>query len=270
MYGSFIPSFKMAAFGDFEEIEQVEDVDILKLLDVLGLVIPKAQNPAFRVRQVIPHLSNTDWLIDQDIIYDLTEFNLNQIKRYPPWLYKEVGDFLDTGNKGKTNSFTSFGLFVEVLVKRALYEQDPSIDWKFDTDGIDIESFKDPQTPLYDIYRHIVKVRTGKDIAQVLSAANFNKSKNYFTAIIKGARDTFSDFVNSKMEFNAEIKTFKINPKTKTKLEWSGHPDIIGEDYVIDIKCVTNFNTQAMEHYLQERLKNIINSSSLLLVAKKI
>lgn len=203
-----------------------------------------------RVREVIPHLPVPQWLINNKCIYDLSEFNNTETKRYPPWVFKTIGPFLDPENKKRTNTVTTFGVLVEHICKHALADASPDVKWPRGEDILEsTEAHPLKPEELYNGYVKIVQVRTNKNLRTVLSLNKFRNSHNFFKGMYDGTRRVFEEFKNSQMEFGAVISCVKS--RDGIEYTWEGHPDIIGEDYVIDIKCTSSFKTHLMEHYLQ-------------------
>lgn len=231
--------------------------------------------PTFRVRSVIDHLPTYEWMVKQNIVPDLSELIVDESKKYPPWVHKKISPFLNviiepertvklTNGKTKkikavvqNETFSTFGLFVEVIVKREIFFLRPDTVWEDDSDSLDEPDFKLPETSLYSIYRRIILRRTGKDIAQIFPVEEFNKSRNYFGGMIEWIRQVYADDQLREVKFNQEISYFQgtsqaaSSAASSSGLEWQGHPDIMGHDYILDVKCVANFKSKYQEHFLQ-------------------
>lgn len=234
-------AYEEEAFSGFDG-EMTQD-DMLKLF-VLSIMGGVENNHVFRTRQIIEFLPSLDWFKSHDKNFpDLTYEGLTT-KRYPMWLYKTIKPFLDK-KKTDSSSFTTFGIFMEIFIKNKLYNrEDSATDWNIEPELGEEEWMKDPDVDIYDVYRHVVKFRTGKDIKEVLSKDDFisaERRSRFFKKIGDAAIENLPMSLNFGEEIELETDDWTLQ----------GHPDILGNDIVIDVKTVSSYYSKETDHLFQ-------------------
>jgi len=209
-----------------------------------------------RTRQSISSLSYPI-LVQRGIVPDLMPLTQGlETKRYPPWVYRHSKTFKEM--------FSYFGYFMEYLVRDAI-----SITL-YGLVDIGDEGFQDIINSIYTNYPdhadiltyHLIRVND-KNIATIdklsdywaLTSLNFpdtnfyipditetewKKSRNFFNPIIQYFSASFQNFQTGQypvLSYNTELKY-----TTPDNYVLTGHPDIIGEHIVYDVKTHNKFH----------------------------
>nr|QBK90975.1 MAG: AP (apurinic) endonuclease family 2 [Pithovirus LCPAC201] len=200
-----------------------------------------AENPSprssslIRVSEVIDQL-HYQALVDKKVVPDLQPFVKKGTKRYPRWVYQELKTQL-----GKEN-FSCFGLFIDCLIRKIISQVVP-VNWG------ELKGSPDPLTNYreanltwsqiaYSTFLHILKLY--KPEAHI-SWEMFDKAMGLLKKMATIFQPAFANCDKSDVSFNQEF----------IHLNLAGHPDIVTNNSVIDIKTVTSFKSKADRHFLQ-------------------
>ncbi len=195
----------------------------------------KVQAGPIRVSQVIDQLHYPS-LVDRKILPDLRPFVKKGIKRYPRWVYQELKKELGQDN------FSCFGIFIDCLIRKIISETIP-VNWGESDGSVDpLVNYREAnltwQQIAYSTFLHLLKLY--KPEAHI-SLEIFNKALKLLQRMAATFRMAFTNCQGSEVSFNQEF----------IHLNLAGHPDIVTNNSVIDIKTVTSFKSKAERHFLQ-------------------
>nr|QBK91341.1 MAG: AP (apurinic) endonuclease family 2 [Pithovirus LCPAC202] len=210
---------------------------LIDLERLVSLLIPEVETLAapIRVSKVIDQLHYPS-LVDRKILPDLRPFIKKGTKRYPRWVYQELKVEL-----GKAN-FSCFGIFIDCLIRKIISQTIP-VNWGESDGSIDPTiNYREANLTwnqvAYPTFLHILKLC--KPEAHI-SLEIFNKAQKLLQKMAVTFRAAFVNCRGSKVSFNQEFIHLNI----------AGHPDIVTNNSVIDIKTVTSFKSKAERHFLQ-------------------
>lgn len=202
-----------------------------------------------RTRAVIEHLSY-DTLVKQGVIpnvYALIEQSPTAVavKRYPPFVYTK-------------KDFTFFGVFWDYMIRAGLRLYLPKTELGVDPCTEMIQTL--PDTEMLEMIRHLSIYETGTNVHDLAQSAltltsGLYRNKLYNPADIQGYVPTivnvikevvnrwnvYAEQLSGLVRFNAEYIHGQL----------SGHPDIVTETCVLDIKNTSSFAKMGKEACLQ-------------------
>lgn len=192
--------------------------------------------PSIRTRPLIRLMLKTMQyriMMSRNIVPNWSSFVNNEARSYPSWIHKDVKP-----NIGQMKTYTCFGLVMEIFVRRTI-AQCVSVDWG----SSDPEFVRDLSAPWssvgYNVFNMLVEGQLNR--CSRVSEANFIGP--WWDEIAIFVKQTFSTCTN--IQYNVEL-----SHETETGI-WTGHPDIMSEHWVLDVKCATNFKTHTPEAWLQ-------------------
>ena len=206
-----------------------------------------------RVREIIKDLSY-DHLLSEGIIPDIITPMENYpnamcIKKYPPFVYS---------CKSKSN-FSFFGYFMEYIVRAGFrIYLDQKINHGIDPIINRVESLSEQE--LSDLHFDISIYESGNNINDVTMSAynivsilyeeflfDIDNIKKYIPTIVNVIKELIVKWNNLNHCLNGEIL---YNAEYKNN-HFSGHPDIVTDSCVLDVKNTASFKKMSKESCLQ-------------------
>jgi hypothetical protein len=206
-----------------------------------------------RTREIIKHLSY-DHLLSEGIIPDIISPmekypNAMSIKKYPPFVYS---------SKSKSN-FSFFGYFMEYIVRAGFrIYLDQKINHGIEPITDIIQSL--PESQMLNIMQNVSIYETCNNINDMtISAYNIvsilygeflfeiNNINKYVPTIVNTIKELIIKWNNLDHCLNGEIS---FNTEYKTDY-FSGHPDIVTDLCVLDVKNTASFKKMSKESCLQ-------------------
>jgi len=201
-------------------------------------------------RDIISHLSYDD-LVARSIIPDLMPHisespSVIATKRYPPFVYA-------------TKDFSFFGMLLDYVIRAGLrINLQQPVSLGSDPNTNKIQTLPDAQ--MLEIAGHISRYETSKNIndiaedSRVLTSIMYDKSpytraeiQSYVPTLVNVIKEVIAKwrmlqkYLDGPLCFNTEYNRGAV----------SGHPDIITDECIIDIKNTSSFKTMAKESCLQ-------------------
>lgn len=189
-------------------------------------------------REIIKHI-DYDKLVEKNIIPDLNKYLSVESKqqcKYPFWVYKY-------------KCYITFGIYMDYIVRKAISEIatvnfgiDPLIsdNYKLDAKKI-ISDFESPNTKWNNIAYPLYCLLFENKGYKILDKKEFQHMYGFLESICKKIKKEYQRYCKHGTKFNAEFKSGKI----------FGHPDIITDNLILDIKTSCNFNKMSKESFLQ-------------------
>jgi len=198
-----------------------------------------------RVRSVISKL-NYRHLVDSSVVPDLSSyFEHIKTKRYHRWVYQAKND-------GKfDNMFSCMGYFYDGLIRKML-SQLCTVDWGTDSPEQDLPlelrstEVNWNQTAWF-FMQHLLKTFDRSDLITEENKQSFNKRFGLYGTINKQLGNWFNGQIEHKatIYFNTEFKL------TRNGVTIAGHPDLVTDYCVIDIKTSSGFKSMAEDTFKQ-------------------
>ena len=203
-----------------------------------------------RVRQIIPTLSYSH-LRDQGIIPDMDCMFDSPTKRYPKWVYR-------CNKEGRVDCFSYMGWFYEYMVRKMISHSVP-VHWGIESIVGRIDELMETDPEQVAKYADILSRYTDEkvewkslvwDVFQLCGLHGpgplpVTKEEVYTLFGKLGALNKmiggFGNCAEANISYNVELEHLTIQ----------GHPDIISDEWVIDVKCCTSFKSMAEESLLQ-------------------
>lgn len=198
-----------------------------------------------RVRSVIGKL-NYKHLVNSQVVPDLSSyFQHIKTKRYHTWVY-------NAKNKGKfENVFPCMGFFYDGLIRKML-SQLCAVDWGTESPDQDIpyelrSSTMNWNEVAWPFMQHLLRSFDRSDLITDQNRQSFNKRFGLYGTINKQLTAWFRGQIDqdSKVYFNTEFTL------TRNGITIAGHPDLVTEYCVIDIKTSSGFKSMAEETFKQ-------------------
>ena len=178
-------------------------------------------------------------LVSKRVVPKWDNYINNDFRSYPNWLHKTIKPVM-----GQQATYCYFGLLMELFVRRAI-SQVANVNWG---SGDPVEA-QNPNTS----WSHLCCLFFGQ--VQKISPSFFVgpwwDSIEFFT------KQIFSNFTD--IRYNVEL-SYEFND-----FVWTGHPDIMGSGWIIDVKTATKFKTHTPQAWIQilsyaclARLQNIV------------
>ena len=198
-----------------------------------------------RVREIISYLSYKD-LVERNVIPDiLSTFKVKSVK-YPVFIYKQ-------------ENYALFGMFMDYIVRKGLRSLE-GVNVSLGTDPISefisMMSECEERTQLSNNYKLYVQdgyfgkavtatlqlVQCDYPSEEQISESDIVKFIPRLTNIIKALKQEWIEKkLNLNLQYNVEYKYFPIE----------GHPDVVLDDTILDIKNTAGFKTIGEESCLQ-------------------
>lgn len=202
----------------------------------------------YRVREAITRLNYAD-LVMTGVIPDLLSVfppKCFEVKRYPPWIYK-------------AKDYSGFGLFVEMVVRKMAAALAQEVDFGDEgfADILTVAALINPELGQFlynslNIYQNPQKrwsenlwgtyLLTHTDgVGSPNLQAEIENTKPFLENVCRDLTTIWPRDLLRKLYFNAEIKSGRI----------AGHPDILSEHVILDVKNTADFSKMAQESCLQ-------------------
>ncbi len=212
-------------------------------LEMLSLALAQlTTDSVYRVREIIPKL-NYLILVKNKIIPDLLPHCQVKTKRYPIWVYQELKSAL-----GPKRVFPFMGLYLDGLVRKMLADSFLA-DWNVEVTSDLPPKLRSAETKWQDAaypYFQYLYSCFCPDQPCPVNKERFNQSYGLFGQINKHLRQWFS-YCQEAILFNQEYKVRKLD---NNELIIAGHPDIVTENCVIDIKTSSGFKSEMAKQSL--------------------
>jgi Mimiviridae putative endonuclease 4 len=193
----------------------------------------------YRVRQVIKRLKYAS-LVKRGLVPDLDPHFQVGTKRYPTWIYK-----LSKG--GFSDIFSCIGWYLDGLVRKMLSEV-TEVNWGNCGPGDLTSEMRSPDQTWQSIaYPYLKRVFKFYESSGCPEKDVFNKWFPFLGKLNKELKLLYEPMITEReiIYFNTEFSV------ARNGVTISGHPDIVTDLCVVDIKTSSGFKKMAHQSYLQ-------------------
>lgn len=206
-----------------------------------------AEMSAIRIRQILPKL-NYDHLVKDGLIPDLAGMtksfiNAYQTKRYPPFVYE-------------TQCYSEFGMFMDYMLRASLrlhvqqtfdLGSDPFVNRIQNANNEEEMIVAMSYLSIYESSKSIDDI--GQAVYHLFGNLPFDSGvvQRYIGTLVNTTKDLvvlwnkYSHYLSGTVRYNHEFSHKNI----------VGHPDLITDNCILDIKTTTSFDKMAKESCLQ-------------------